>query len=123
LGDALKVEDPNEAVTIGRTGSHEGLCQKARGEKIALRGNEFRHRFIAGERQKLRCTLVLPIGEDTEAGVEIGADVPEEVEGKNILLVDDIYTSGATAQEASKALLKAGAEKVFVYTLARSVLK
>jgi len=48
---------------------------------------------------------------------------PERIEGKNILLVDDIYTSGATAQEASKALLKAGAEKVFVYTLARSVLK
>jgi len=46
----------------------------------------------------------------------------EEVEGKNILLVDDIYTSGATAQEASKTLLKAGAEKVLVYTLARSVL-
>ncbi|MDH7498813.1 MAG: ComF family protein [candidate division NC10 bacterium] len=47
----------------------------------------------------------------------------EEMEGKNILLVDDIYTSGATAQEASKTLLKAGAERVFVYTLARSVLR
>jgi predicted amidophosphoribosyltransferase len=45
------------------------------------------------------------------------------VEGKSILLVDDICTSGATAQEASKTLLKAGAGKVFVYTLARSVLR
>jgi len=44
------------------------------------------------------------------------------VEGKSILLVDDICTSGATAQEAGKTLIKAGAAKVFVYTLARSVL-
>jgi len=48
------------------------------------------------------------------------------VEGKSILLVDDICTSGATAQEAGKTLIKAGAAKaakVFVYTLARSVLR
>jgi predicted amidophosphoribosyltransferase len=46
---------------------------------------------------------------------------PERVEGKRILLVDDILTSGATVQEASKTLLKAGASDVFVYTLARVV--
>jgi len=66
----------------------------------------------------------LPLGkkfENLKGAFEVRK--PEEVEGKNIVLVDDIYTSGATAQEASKALLKAGAEKVFVYTLARSVLK
>jgi ComF family protein len=48
---------------------------------------------------------------------------PEEIEGKSVLLVDDICTSGATVQEASRTLLKAGAAKVLVYTLARSVLK
>ena len=47
---------------------------------------------------------------------------PDKIEGRGILLIDDIYTSGATAQEATKTLLKAGAERVFVYTLARSVL-
>ena len=47
---------------------------------------------------------------------------PQRIEGKNILLIDDIYTSGATTQEASRTLLRAGASKVYVYTLARSVL-
>ena len=47
---------------------------------------------------------------------------PQKIEGKNVLLVDDIYTSGATIQEASRTLLRAGASKVYIYTLARSVL-
>lgn len=37
---------------------------------------------------------------------------------KNIILVDDVITTGATAAEAAKALLSAGAEKVSVLTLA-----
>lgn len=38
--------------------------------------------------------------------------------GKNILLIDDVLTTGATASEASCALKKAGANIVFVLTLA-----
>ncbi len=44
------------------------------------------------------------------------------VEGKSILLVDDVYTTGATVNECSKVLLAAGAESVDVLTLARTVL-
>ncbi|MDI1226141.1 MAG: ComF family protein [bacterium] len=39
--------------------------------------------------------------------------------GKNILLVDDVYTSGATLNECARILKKAGAEKVYVLTIAR----
>ncbi|MEX3011384.1 ComF family protein [Hoeflea sp. TYP-13] len=49
--------------------------------------------------------------------------VPEgriaEIAGKSLLLVDDVYTTGATVKSASRALLKAGAGKVFVLTFAR----
>ncbi len=38
---------------------------------------------------------------------------------KQILLVDDIFTTGATVEECSKVLLKAGAKQVSVLTLAR----
>jgi competence protein ComFC len=42
------------------------------------------------------------------------------VVGKNILLVDDVATSGATLNASSKALLDAGAIKVYSFTLARA---
>jgi ComF family protein len=42
------------------------------------------------------------------------------VTAKHILLVDDIFTTGATARAASQALLKAGAASVWVATLARA---
>jgi len=49
--------------------------------------------------------------------------VPEamttRVAGRDVLLVDDVYTSGATAKAASRALLRAGAAAVDVLTFAR----
>jgi len=44
---------------------------------------------------------------------------PERVTGKKILLIDDVFTTGATVQECSKVLLQAGASQVDVLTLAR----
>lgn len=41
-----------------------------------------------------------------------------QVRGKNILLVDDVLTTGATASEAASTLKKAGANIIFVLTLA-----
>lgn len=45
---------------------------------------------------------------------------PERIQGRAILLLDDIYTTGATARECSRTLLRAGAASVYVATLARS---
>ncbi len=45
----------------------------------------------------------------------------EKIQGKYILLVDDVYTSGATCREAARVLLKnGGARRVDVLTLARA---
>jgi ComF family protein len=48
--------------------------------------------------------------------------VPESagLEGKNILLVDDVLTTGTTASECSRMLKKAGASKIIVATVART---
>lgn len=48
---------------------------------------------------------------------------PKLIEGKSILLVDDVLTSGATASNCAEALKKSGASSVTVFTLARAVLK
>jgi ComF family protein len=45
---------------------------------------------------------------------------PSAVKGNNILLVDDILTTGATARAAAQALVRAGAASVYVATLARA---
>ena len=46
-----------------------------------------------------------------------------EVKGKRILLIDDVFTSGATTNECSKILKKAKAEFVYVLTFATSTDK
>jgi competence protein ComFC len=40
------------------------------------------------------------------------------LEGKNILLVDDVITTGSTIKECGKILLKAGASKVYAVSVA-----
>ena len=45
---------------------------------------------------------------------------PSAVCGKHVLIIDDIFTTGATARAAAKTLTEAGAESVWVATLARA---
>ncbi len=45
---------------------------------------------------------------------------PSKILKKRILLVDDVFTTGATAEECAKTLINNGAETVSVLTLART---
>ncbi len=45
----------------------------------------------------------------------------DQVSGQRLLLVDDVYTTGATLKEAAKTLMKAGAKAVTVCAPARMV--
>jgi ComF family protein len=43
------------------------------------------------------------------------------VKGKRVLLIDDVFTTGATVNESAKALRKAGSGDVYALTLARTM--
>jgi len=48
-------------------------------------------------------------------------DRPDRVAGMNILLVDDVMTTGATVNEAAKMLKRSGAGQIHIFTLARAL--
>lgn len=46
----------------------------------------------------------------------------DAIRGKTILLIDDIYTTGATVNECSKVLKENGAKKIIVATVAKATI-
>jgi ComF family protein len=56
---------------------------------------------------------------DTVAGV-FKVALPRLIVAENILLVDDVFTTGATVSSCAEALLADGARAVFVLTVARA---
>lgn len=46
---------------------------------------------------------------------------PESIAGKHILLIDDVFTTGATVNHCAKALRKSGSGDVFPLTLCRTM--
>jgi ComF family protein len=46
---------------------------------------------------------------------------PERVKGKTVILVDDVMTTGTTVAECARVLKKAGAERVWAATVARTL--
>lgn len=46
---------------------------------------------------------------------------PERIANREVLLVDDVFTTGTTASECARVLRRAGASKVYVATVARTL--
>lgn len=70
---------------------------------------------------------------DTESQIHLSAEErfnnmddaffgnPAKLKGKTILVIDDIITTGATMNQCAKALVKAGAEKVYGLSVAKTL--
>jgi ComF family protein len=46
---------------------------------------------------------------------------PEQIVGRDVLVVDDVFTTGTTVWECARVLLRAGASKIYVATVARTL--
>jgi ComF family protein len=68
--------------------------------------------------EKYRAGMDAKGRQDTVAGA-FQVRHPRLVENEDILLVDDVFTTGATVSACAEALLGAGAKSVFVLTIAR----
>ena len=68
------------------------------------------------------CTQDYPIQKslssmEREENVKDVFDINEDLQGKNIVIIDDIITTGATIKECVRTLINKGAEDVFIIVL------
>lgn len=92
------------------------ILARALGKKHGLQVD-----FSLLKRHKFTLTQTGLGHKERELNIKGAFDVPrpENVTGQNMILVDDVLTTGATVNECAKTLKKAGARRVAAVTLAR----
>ena len=76
-------------------------------------------KWLVREKNTKQQSLLMSFGErETNLEGAFGIAEGEEVKGKKVLLVDDVFTSGASMREAARSLKKAGVRMVWGLALA-----
>ena len=108
--------------------SKKRFLERGFNQAAVLAGILSRQTRITLDNQTLVRSLHTPMhratmdGKARESSVKNAFEVKRRnfVEGENILLVDDIFTSGATVSSCAKTLKESAASKVYVLTVARA---
>ena len=98
----------NQAVLIGQVLAHQWQLPLDRTGLRRIRWTEPQINLSAAERTA-----------NVRGAFAVSA--PSRVEGRRVLLVDDVFTTGSTVAECARALKGAGATEVRVATVARAV--
>jgi ComF family protein len=126
-GEFLIVPVPLHRTRLAKRGFNQARL-------LSLHALKFLHKSHPAWKLTLASTTLMRLREtESQAGLTprqrrinvrgaFSVSTPADVTAKHILLVDDIFTTGATARAASQALLKAGAASVWVATVARARL-
>jgi ComF family protein len=100
------------------------LLAAAAVRRLASSTPEWKLRHITGALRRTRDTRsqfeLNPSGRRSNVRGAFAVEPGRLRPGGEVLLLDDIYTTGATARECAKVLLRAGAARVWVATLARA---
>jgi len=103
--------------------NHAELLAKAAVRELRRRRPEWKLTLAGGGLERRKATLsqagLSPHQRRANLRGVFFAAQPELVAGRQILLIDDIYTTGATARACSRVLRRAGAASVRVATVAR----
>ena len=97
----------NQAEVIGRVIARASGCRLETTALIRVR-HTARHRLGMGDAERAR---------SLRGAFEVVA--PRLVRGRRLLLIDDVLTTGSTANEAARALLESGAREVALLTISR----
>lgn len=100
----------NQAALIAFELSREAKIECVSDALLRTRATASQGHMNAGERH-----------ENVKRAFAVNPRRKEALEGKTVILIDDVYTTGATVKECTKALLKGGVRAVHVLTLARVV--
>ena len=68
-----------------------------------------------------RASQAYPAAGNLQGAFRVPAEAKPRLKEKRVLLVDDVVTTGATANAAARALLRGGADAVDVLSFARVV--
>ena len=102
----LNIRGYNQTELIAREIAKSLKLEFSRGNLIKVKDTEAQSTLNKAKRQEniKNCFLV---------------SSNEEFTGKNVILFDDIYTTGSTAMECSKVLRKCNAKSILVLTIAK----